>query len=277
MTATLAVSLSATLLALPHSTAASVPTPTARFGAASHVAVADRSAASGLDHKATVLENWPCAGCVVVLPNNYRPGQPTPILVALHGDEGVSSLIADAWAPVTTKKNVILFAPQCPTDEGCRLQNGSAGFTNSWWGWFQYSRGYDDNLIAREVDRIAARYALDPAREYLVGWSGGADYLGWYAPRHAARFAAVAYVAGGTPYDAACPTHKLAAYFLMGSADFRYLSGQPAQVRELLARCGDPTKWVVLAGADHQGTITSLSYGQRASSVLAWLLHHRLR
>jgi dipeptidyl aminopeptidase/acylaminoacyl peptidase len=61
----------------------------------------------------------------------------------------------------------------------------------------------------------------------------------------------------------------------MGSADFRYLSGQPTQVRQVLRRCGNPTKMVVLAGADHQATIANLA-GDRGGKILTWLLSHTL-
>jgi len=209
-----------------------------------------------------------------VVPSTYNPRVPSAILVALHGDEGVSSIIAGTWAPTTERMNVILFAPQCPTSEGCRLANGSAGYTNSWWGWLQFSGRYDDAWIGRQLAKVAASYNLDPARELLTGWSGGADFLGWYALRHASTFAAVAFVAGGVPYDSACPSGRLAGYFLMGSADFRYLSGQPSEVRGVLQRCGDPTKLVVLPGADHSGTslaVSTLGYGQK---ILRWMLAH---
>jgi poly(3-hydroxybutyrate) depolymerase len=220
--------------------------------------------------------NWPCEGCQVYVPRTYQSGKPNAILIALHGDEGSSALIAAAWTPAAARANTILFAPQCPTDRGCRLPNGTAGFTNSWWGWLQYSGRYDDGWIAQQVNTIAKTYNLDRSREYLVGWSGGADFLGWYALRHASRFAAVAFVAGGVPYSTACPSRRLAAYFLFGSADFRYLSGQPVVVKNLIARCGDPTKMVVLAGADHAGTAAAITTRNYGVNILRWLLSHRL-
>ena len=224
-----------------------------------------------------IRDNWPCAGCVVVVPASYNPRVPSAILVALHGDEGVSSLIASAWAPIAAKRNVILFAPECPTDEGCRLANGSAGSTNSWWGWLQYSGRYDDAWIGRQVGKISASYTLDRSREYLTGWSGGADFLGWYALRHADQFAAVAFVAGGVPYYPACPARRLAGYFLMGSADFRYASGQPSEVRGLLRHCGDPTRLVVLAGAEHEATAAAIMERGYGNRILTWMLAHPLR
>lgn len=250
-------------------------TPSSHAGAA--VTFGPRSAAADLPRaRVGTLVNWPCAGCVVFVPSAYNPKVPTALLVALHGDEGVSSLITTAFTPAVSRANVILFAPQCPTDEGCRLRNGTAGHTNSWWGWLQYSTQYDDHWISREVGAIAARYNLDRRREYLAGWSGGADYLGWYAPTHASQFAAAAFVAGGTPYDPSCPSERFAGYFLMGSADFRYLSGQPTQVAAVLRHCGDPTKMIVLSGDDHQGTITAVIAQGYATRSLAWLLRHHL-
>jgi len=225
-----------------------------------------------------IQQNWPCTGCIVSVPATYNPRIPTALLVALHGDEGISTYIANTWMPVTQKANVILFAPQCPTSLGCRFSTGNGTYTNSWWGWLQYSPTYDDAWIANQVRLIEAKYDIDRAREYITGWSGGADYLGWYALTHTSRFPAANFVVGGVPYTEGmgCPSRKLAAYFLMGSNDFRYQSGQPSQVQQILSSCGDPTKMVVLAGADHQGTIDALSSEGYAKTILSWMMSHIL-
>src|SRR5262249_54442313 len=90
----------------------------------------------------TVRSGWPCAGCIVQLPAGYRAGSPAALLVVLHGDEGAPGELAGTFAPVAAPRNVIVFAPQCPTALGCSLANGAGGVTNSWWGWLQYSNGY---------------------------------------------------------------------------------------------------------------------------------------
>jgi poly(3-hydroxybutyrate) depolymerase len=144
----------------------------------------------------SVLRGWPCTGCLVVVPAGYDPARAPALVVALHGDEGAPDSIASLLSPVTGRRNTILFAPQCPTARGCRLANG-AGSTNSWWGWLQYSRSYDDGWLGGQIARVEARFAVDRGREYVLGWSGGADYLGWYALRDGGRFAAAAFVAGG--------------------------------------------------------------------------------
>ncbi|MGO9853790.1 MAG: hypothetical protein ACLPYY_01935 [Acidimicrobiales bacterium] len=210
------------------------------------------------------------------IPATYNPSIPSALLVALHGDEGVSTYIFAAWQPVTDSDNVILFAPQCPTNLGCRFATGDGGYTNSWWAWFQYSPKYDNAWIGQQVSKIAAKYNLDSSREYLTGWSGGADYLGWYALDHSSQFAAAAFVAGGVPYYQSCPSPKMAAYFLMGTEDFRYLSGQPTEVEQILKRCGDLTKMIVLRGEDHEGTIAALTDQGYAQTIMKWLLLQRL-
>jgi poly(3-hydroxybutyrate) depolymerase len=221
--------------------------------------------------------NWPCAGCVTRIPPGYDRRRPTPLVVALHGDEGAPALVHQALAPATDAAHAILFSPQCPTALGCRLPNGNNGFTNSWWGWLQYVQSYDDGWLGRQARAIRAAYRVDVRRQYLFGWSGGADYLGWYALRHGNEFAAAAFVAGGVPYARACPRKGFAAYFLDGAADPRYLSGQPAAVKQLLDGCGDETQAVVLPDADHQGALAAVQTQGYASTVVRWLLRHRRR
>ena len=219
---------------------------------------------------------WPCTGCLTYIPTTYDAAKPATIVVALHGDEGDPTYIESVFEPAAVKAHAILFAPLCPTALGCRFGNGSGGFTNSWWAWFQSSPQYDDAWIGHQVDAIGQSYVLDPAKEFLTAWSGGADYLGWYALAHGDRFAAAGFVVGGVPYHPACPANHPAAYFLMGSNDFRYLSKQPSQVKSVYDSCGDTTKMVVIKGADHQGTVDALSTKNYASKMVKWLLKHPL-
>ncbi len=213
-----------------------------------------------------LLRNWPCAGCLLQLSAPTKPARAQPLLVVLHGDEGDPALIASVWGPVAAAHHMILFAPRCPAALGC---------PGSWWGWLQ-SGAYQDGWLGAQLARVTGRYRVDRTREYLAGWSGGADYLGWYALRHADRFAGAVFVAGGVPYVQSCPSRKLPGFFLLGAADPRYLTGQPTQVQHVLASCGSETKVVVVPGADHQGSIMSLQTQGYASAITAWLLAHRL-
>jgi pimeloyl-ACP methyl ester carboxylesterase len=220
--------------------------------------------------------NWPCTGCATNVPSTYVQSKPTVLLVALHGDEGNSSLAESYWQPTTDKYNVILFAPQCPAASGCTQTNSDGSITHSWWGWLQSSPTYDDNWIGAQVSAIESAYNIDKTKEYLTGWSGGADYLGWYALRHGDRFAAADFVAGGVPYVQSCPAKNMAAYFLMGSNDFRYLSGQPSQVKQVYDNCAHQTVLTLLPGADHTTTINALVNQGYADIIMQWFLQHPL-
>ena len=210
---------------------------------------------------ASTISNFPCPGCVLSVPPSYNPARAEPLLIALHGDEGDPSYIRSVWDPVGEQLGAIVLSPECPRALGC---------AGSWWGWLQ-SATYDDAWLGQQVDQVEASYHVDRTREYLTGWSGGADFLGWYALAHADRFAAAAFVVGGVPYYQQCPAKPLPAYFLMGSNDFRYASGQPGQVQGILSACGDPTQLTVLPGLDHSGTIAALSSQNYASTILRWL------
>lgn len=214
--------------------------------------------------KATTITDFPCAGCVLSVPPNYNPATPVTLLVALHGDEGDPSYISSVWDPVGDQLGAIVLSPECPRALGC---------AGSWWGWLE-SGTYSDAWLGQQVDQVEAHYNIDRNREYLTGWSGGADFLGWYALAHADRFAAAAFVVGGVPYYQQCPAGPLPAYFLMGANDFRYASGQPGQVQGILVACGDPTQLTVLPGEDHSGTIAALTSQQYAMTIFTWLEQH---
>lgn len=211
-----------------------------------------------------VVHDWPCSGCLV---QTAPSAKAQPLLVVLHGDEGDPALIASVWGPVAAARHMILFAPKCPAALGC---------PGSWWGWLQSGTAYRDAWLGSQIAQVTGRYRVDRSREYVAGWSGGADYLGWYALRHADRFAAAVFVAGGVPYVQSCPARKLPAFFLLGAADPRYLSGQPTQVQHVLASCGSETKVVVVPGAGHQESIESLRTRGYASRIATWLLAHRI-
>jgi polyhydroxybutyrate depolymerase len=118
------------------------------------------------------------------------------LLVALHGDGGGVRRVVQAFRAAAAEAGVVLLAPACPRALGCRAA--------SFWKWLETS-DHDPAWLGAQIDAVAARFPIDPRRIYAAGYSGGATYLGWYAPAHADRFAAVAYVAGGAAYRPPCP------------------------------------------------------------------------
>src|SRR5579862_1765049 len=101
-----------------------------------------------------------CKGCTLELPETTDP---VPLVVVLHGDREPASAAAARWRPATTQHGWALLALQCPTELGCK---------GSWWQW-----DGDPSWVRDQVTAAATQHAIDPARIYLVGWSGGASYI----------------------------------------------------------------------------------------------------
>ncbi len=214
----------------------------------------------------------PCADCRVHVPASYSPSQPIKLLVALHGDEGRDFGLASAtggvismWSGPADTAGYIVFAPACGAAIGC---NGA-------WSDHLAAQGYKLSAttlawLDAQIDALESAYNIDRNREYLTGWSGGAYWLGYYAQARAERFAAVAFVAGGMPAYTSfngCPSCKLPGYFLGGDMDFR--TAQMNDTANAFNSCGEAIQTDLVANADHQATIGSLS-GGRAAAILTW-------
>jgi predicted esterase len=214
---------------------------------------------------AAVLDDWPCPGCVTVIPpDDGGAPQRYPLLVALHGDGGGVRSLVRAWKGAAAAAGVILLAPRCPRSLGC-----AAG---SFWQWYE-TAGHDPTWLGAQIDAVAARFPVDAQRLYATGYSGGATYLGWYAPTHATRFAAVAHVAGGAPYRPPCPACKLPVLFVLGAPD-PMLGPYTRPLRDWYESCGGhEISWETLPGVTHEGILQVLEAG-RARQILAWLLAH---
>ncbi len=227
---------------------------------------------------AEVLDGWPCAGCITVTPTAAHPqpgagpdatdagpppdAGPRPLLVALHGDGGGVRPLVRAWKAAADAAGTILLAPRCPRELGCKA--------GSFWQWYD-SSGHDPAWLGAQIDAVAARFPIDPRRVYATGYSGGATYLGWYAPTHATRFAAVAHVAGGAPYRPPCPACKVPVLFVLGALD-PMIRPYARPLRDWYESCGGhEIAWETLPGVTHESILQVLE-GGRARQILAWLL-----
>ncbi len=218
---------------------------------------------------AETLVDWPCPGCVTVVPDAApstrsapAPSGPAPLLIALHGDGGNVRPLVRAWQAAAASAGVVLLAPRCPRELGCT--------SGSWWQWLD-TAGHDPAWLGAQIDAVAARFPVDPRRTYATGYSGGATYLGWYAPLHAARFAAIAHVAGGASYRQACPACKVPVLFVLGATD-PMIGPYTRPLHDYYRTCGGhETSWETLPGVTHDSILQSLQAG-KAREILGWLL-----
>jgi poly(3-hydroxybutyrate) depolymerase len=185
---------------------------------------------------------------VVQLPDGKDP---VPLVVVLHGDREKAAPAAARWKAAVAKRGWALLAIDCPRDLGCK---------DSWWQW--------DGDPSYVIDKVAALGArIDPKRVYLIGWSGGASYIGWRAKAWSATFAAIVIHGGGmAPSDPGCADRPV--YFLVGDKNPLHKLAQ--QLRAYYEGCHAEVVWDMISGADHNHEEMALSV-KKAGAILEWL------
>lgn len=203
-----------------------------------------------------------CAGCV--LEAAERPG-PAPLVVLLHGDGESARTRAGMWRRWLRPRGFALLALSCPAERGCQ---------GSFWRW-----DGDPSWLDAQVEAASRLIAVDRQRVFLVGWSGGASYMGWRADALSHSFAALVFHGGGmTPRQGddgrpeRCARPPPPALFLVG--DKNPLHHLAQSLRKSLLACRHDVTWRLLPGADHDGERTALSDPKKVTDVLDWLQAH---
>jgi poly(3-hydroxybutyrate) depolymerase len=201
---------------------------------------------------ATARAEPPCDGCTLDLPSSKGPA---PLVVVLHGDREHARDAAARWRAAVKRRRWALLALECPRALGCKA---------SFWQW-----DGEPSWVFDQIDAVAAHAGIDPARIYLVGWSGGASYIGARAVAWSARIAAIVIHGGGmAPASSDCAARALPAYFLVG--DRNPLHQLAKDLRAYFDACGGDVVWDALAGADHAKEEAALT-AKKADAILTWL------
>ena len=98
---------------------------------------------------------------LIYVPERYRPEEPLALIVACHGAGGQAQRGMNVIAPLADEYGAIIFAPQ------------SGGPT---WDILVGGFGPDVAAIDAALELIYERYAIDPARRVIGGFSDGASY-----------------------------------------------------------------------------------------------------
>ena len=128
------------------------------------------------------------------VPAGYDAGHPAPLVVLLHGytADGERQAAYFGLPAEADKAGFLLATPNGTRDlMGNRFWNA----TDACCDWFH--TGVDDvAYIDAVIDEITARYAVDPARVFVVGHSNGAFMANRYACDRSSRVAAIVALAG---------------------------------------------------------------------------------
>ncbi len=177
-----------------------------------------------------------------------------PLLVVLHGDRDHAANTANRWRAAAKARGWALLSLECPKAQRCG---------GSWWKW-----NGDPAWLLEQVAQVQAVHAIDPARIYLGGWSGGATYIGMHASAWTDVFAGVVIHGGGHPPGAECPVRALPAYFLVGDAN--PLHRGAVALRAWFTECAYDVEWDLVKRGDHDKEERALTKA-KAISILDWL------
>jgi phospholipase/carboxylesterase len=95
------------------------------------------------------------------VPQGYRGDRPLPLVVMLHGAGGHARHALDPWLELADAAGVLLLAPD------------SRGPT---WDLILDDYGPDVAFLDRALRKVFERYAVDPTRVAIEGFSDGASY-----------------------------------------------------------------------------------------------------
>jgi predicted esterase len=190
-----------------------------------------------------------CKRCVVELP---KTTDPIPLVVVLHGDREHAAAAAARWHAAVKQRSWALLALECPADRGCK---------DSFWQW-----DGDPSWVTDQIDAVAAQHKI--SNVVLVGWSGGASYIGWRAT--AWKVAAIVIHGGGMPPSSTdCAKQPPPVYFLVG--DKNPLHGLAEHLRDYYTSCHAAVTWDLVSGADHGKEEAALTT-KKAAAILDWAL-----
>jgi polyhydroxybutyrate depolymerase len=140
---------------------------------------------------------------LVHVPRSYRPGRPTPMLIALHGGGGDADLEADDskyhLISESEQAGFVAVFPNGYSRFGGILATWNAG---GCCGAAQENNVDDVGFIREVIHRMEQQASIDPRRIFATGMSNGA-MMSWRLACEAPEIRAIAPVAG-TDNTAAC-------------------------------------------------------------------------
>ncbi len=197
-----------------------------------------------------------CPGCIFV----PAKGEHRPLVVLLHGDRQPPRRMVRAFRAAAAKADVdvALLAPPCPAELGCDQR--------SFWRW-----GGDPAWLSDLAARAVERHGLDEDRVSLVGWSGGATYLGKRMAQLGDHYSAAVFLGGGVP-GPECAARPIPVFLVQG--DRNPMHATTVALRQRLEECHHDVQWHLLRGADHAAEWDAVSRSQLQRQLFEFLLAH---
>lgn len=193
------------------------------------------------------------------VPSGHRPGQPIPLVVALHGSGGDENSFFDDATHYPARDGLKAAAEQHTVLAACPSARGNTNY-----------RGLGAVAVWRVIADVQRRYSVDPDRIYLTGHSMGGTGATDLALHHPGVFAAVVPIAAARSIRwVAANAQHTPFWWIGGERDQAYYKVGVAVGYERMRQLGYPARLTELAGEDHYGAARNFR------PVIAWLLQHR--
>ena len=111
------------------------------------------------------------------VPQNYKPSQSYPLIIALPDEKDSSEAFAKEWTPLAKNKGYIILVP------AMEVRSDDVPYRTDGW-------------LLKLKKEIMSRYKIAPERVYLIGKSSSAHYAAYLGINYPREFSAVGLVGG---------------------------------------------------------------------------------
>jgi len=158
------------------------------------------------------------------VPTSYNKANPAPLILALHGYSRSGNQLEKYLniTAVAQARGILYVHPDGTADKAKnRFWNATPECCD-----FATKKVNDDAYLMSIIDEVSKKYAVDPARIYIIGHSNGGFMANRMACNHANRIAAVVSLAGGSYIkSSACQaTAPISVLQIWGTSDETYKS-----------------------------------------------------
>lgn len=189
----------------------------------------------------------------VQLPPGYRPDEPRPVLLALHGQNSTAEVMQHFWGRLAADNGIILISPEY-------VYGRKSGYLLS---------AEEQYAVMGALWHAAGMFHVDMDRVYLTGHSQGGHACWDIGSAQAGRFAAVVPIIGAERAGHTYPNFRNSAvYAVDGSED----GLAPKLNREMIGRLGSAwcdATYVEYVARGHE------AFHEEYAAIIDWLLGHR--